>query len=506
MQRKPSSCRLVFILLLLCNMAAVGCDTRDPTGAAGRTPPPLRADTYGPPVMLASFDYQARCSTENLYWGNCEAQPDSLVAVLPAGRHRLGARISGWIEFYGSSGPAPHCSRVGPLGLYQPLLYSYFLRTEVYWTAPRASSVLVPLQLVGTDSSVAEGTVDVPAGGAVYIRRGSGGIMSSYCHMVSPPPTVEITAQEIFDEQSTVVLSCQGDLGPGRVTRDSTVRCEARKEPSSAPDSLQILGWSFENRARMDGDIHATEWEGRMASSGTVTLRAALGAQDPITRTVRIQVVNRVWPELEIRSINRVIMVDPQSMADYPPRGSAFGRHELGKLDFDHMQFTHPESGPNAGVFFLHAPMEILPSTIYLHPALYVATGLPSNLGTASSGYADWLSWSNDQNGHGSGNCGASDVAVFAGNVERHEGVTLAANSHVGVANRSFMQDNVQDRMERIVSQTDTGDVKFRISVQFRRLTDDLSSYHQRQVAFDTLDTPKVYAIGCTFDSNRNDN
>jgi hypothetical protein len=490
--------------LLGCMAAATGCDTHNPTGVDGKAPRSLRADTYGPPVVVANFEYQARCGTFNLIPQSCAPQGDSLVVVLPPGRHRLTARVSGWIQLEGISGPAAHCRRYGPLGYKYDFNLGYFLRTEVFWTLADRSA-FVPLAIVGGDSSVAEGTVDVPEGGAVYIRRGDGGYVG-YCHMVSPPPTVEITAQQIFDEQATVVLSCQGDLGPGRVTRDSTVRCEARKEPSSAPDSLQILGWSFENRPRTDGDVHSPLWTGRMAREGRVSLRAAIGSQQPVTKTVKIEVEDRVWPELVVRSVTRAIHVDLYSMKNYPPSGDAYGRHELGYLDFDHMQFRHPETGPNAGLFYLSAPAQILPSTIHLHPALYLPNSLPSNLDSLSAGYSDWKAWYDDQNGHGSGSCGPGQVAVLRANVERHEGVTLATDSHVGVANRSFIENKFQRRLERVVSESDSTDVKYRLSVVFQRLTDAGSAYHQRQVAFDTKDTPTVFALGCTLDSNRHDN
>ena len=84
--------------------------------------------------------------------------------------------------------------------------------------------------------------------------------------------------------------------------------------------------------------------------------------------------------------------------------------------------------------------------------------------------------------------------------------MTLATDSHVGVANKSFIEAKFQRRLERIVSESNSTDVKYRLSVAFQRLTDTGSAYHRRQVAFDSIDTPKVFALGCTLDSNRHDN
>lgn len=105
----------------------------------------------------------------------------------------------------------------------------------------------------------------------------------------------------------------------------------------------------------------------------------------------------------------------------------------------------------------------------------------------------------------GSGTCYHSALAQFRHNVERHEGLTLANNSHVGVANGSFRSDSVQRRFERICSQVDSGDVKYRVVVMFDSLVGPGSAYRARQAKFDSTDTQTVYNIGCSLDYNRSD-
>lgn len=357
---------------------------------------------------------------------------------------------------------------------------------------------LKPIHILSCDGA---STCDYapPKAGRVYVRAG----LMIGADFVAPDPAY-FASEVTGGSPTTVVVGCVGDLGQGRVTRDSTVRCEVRKEPSSAPDPLQVLSWSFETRARTDGDVHATEWKGRMALEGTVTVRAQLGSQT-VTKTARITVEPRTWPDIQIDSVDHKIEVDPVSMQDYPPNGAAYGRHQLGGLNLDSLKVDSVLAGPNTGYVYVKHPVLMLPSKIFVHPALYAGGLLPPALGPHTPGYSTWLAWYNDQNHHGSGSCDAAGVDRFRQNVERHEGVTLAANSHVGVANHFFRDDHTQRRLEKVVSDIDVGNLKFLLVRLFERLTDSQSTYVSKQNAFDTLDTPNVYKISCTLDSNLSD-
>jgi hypothetical protein len=119
------------------------------------------------------------------------------------------------------------------------------------------------------------------------------------------------------------------------------------------------------------------------------------------------------------------ITVDPVSMAPYPPNGATFGRHQLGGLDLDSLKVDGVLHGPNMGYFYVKDAVRMLPSKIFVHPALYTGGLLPSTMGPHTPGYSDWLAWYSDQNGHGSGSCQAAGVDLFRQNVERHEGLKV---------------------------------------------------------------------------------
>jgi hypothetical protein len=299
-------------------------------------------------------------------------------------------------------------------------------------------------------------------------------------------------------QHARLVLSC-----PGSVTRGGEISCEATVNPVAMKDSLQVTEWSFNGRPRTDGDVHALTWAGPMVDSGVVRVQGQLQGQ-AVADSARIAISARTWPEIQITSVSHRIKVDLVSMAHYPPDGLAFGRHQRGALDSLNMQVRRVDRGPNTGYWYLGAPIRILPSTIYVHPALYLPSSLPSGLNSHSPGYHDWRDFYNDQNGVGSGTCQAADVVTFRRNVERHEGVTLANNSHVGIANFSFRRDSAQSRMERIV-RVDSGAVRQGIAVLWDSLTNRTSGYRQLQAHFDSTDTPNVYNIGCTLDMDRSD-
>jgi hypothetical protein len=74
------------------------------------------------------------------------------------------------------------------------------------------------------------------------------------------------------------------------------------------------------------------------------------------------------------------ITVDPVSMAPYPPNGATFGRHQLGGLDLDSLKVDGVLHGPNMGYFYVKDAVRMLPSKIFVHPALYIGGLLPSTM------------------------------------------------------------------------------------------------------------------------------
>jgi hypothetical protein len=90
--------------------------------------------------------------------------------------------------------------------------------------------------------------------------------------------------------------------------------------------------------------------------------------------------------------------------------------------------------------------------------------------------------------------------------VERHEGLTMASNSHLGVANTVFTTHRIDSTLEALyLYQSD--------SQRLRRRGHDLYVRHVRgpnrdaQRAFDNTDRPAILAkFPCQFDFNQMDN
>lgn len=302
-------------------------------------------------------------------------------------------------------------------------------------------------------------------------------------------------------QEPRLVFSCT----PLTVTRGNDVSCNASVAPSVMKDSFTLTGWSFSGRPRTDGDLLSLTWAGPMVDSGMVRVQGRLRGRS-VADSATIAVSARVWPEIQITSVSHRIKRDVRSMAHYPPDGLAFGRHQRGGLDSVNMQVRRIDHGPNTGYWYLGDPMRILPSTVYVHPSLYLPSSLPPGINSSSPGYSDWRDFYDDQNGTGSGTCQAAAVITFRQNVERHEGVTLAADSHVGIANFSFRRDSAQKKMERIVNPADSAAVRQRVRVLWDSLTNATSGYRQLQAHFDSTDTPNVYHnLGCILDMNRSD-
>ncbi len=304
-------------------------------------------------------------------------------------------------------------------------------------------------------------------------------------------------------EEPKLTLTCNMRSDSVDVERGGNVECRAEVTPPGG-STLRITGWSFNGQPRTDGDTLGRTWAGPMVESGTVRVRGQWGEQQG-EASVRIGVVARVWPDLQITQVILRKEREPNSMANYPPNGRAFGRHIRGEIAFDSMEVRQAASGPNAGYFYIGAPVRILASTVWVHPALYLLHSLPDSVGPSSPGYSDWMRFYTDQNGVGSGTCDHAGLLRFRDNVERHEGLTLANDSHVGVANGSFRADSLQMRFERKFSLSDSSDVKFRVALAMDSFTNNTSNYHWLQAHFDSIDTHNVYNVGCSLDFDRSD-
>ena len=314
-------------------------------------------------------------------------------------------------------------------------------------------------------------------------------------------------------------LRCEGLVGTqltaNRVTRGNTLDCTAYKDPTTATGDLLITGWWFDSKPRSDGDLTAATWSGPMARSGQVRVRGRIGTGPEHDRTVGITVQARPWPQVRLTDAPDVrTELHPVGMEPYPAPGtpdapSSFGRFVLNWPDFTALSVIRITEGPNDGDGILASALQMPQTTIFIHPAL---TPTPSGLSPGMPGYMPWHAWYDDQNGKPSGTCRPKDVAKFKSNVERHEGVTMASNSHWGRTNTAFANANLQGQMERLSTTIQSGEalanlesrVRFEAHVVFNEFM--TNTYYPIQSKFDTDDTANVYNIGCALDFNLEDN
>jgi hypothetical protein len=300
-------------------------------------------------------------------------------------------------------------------------------------------------------------------------------------------------------------LACTSVLGENRVTRGDTITCTASKDPVDVSGELKISGWTFEGADRKDGENTSPRWVGVIAKGGVVRVSGTLDGSAVVADT-RITLRAREWPVYELTHMPDTLIVLLPGMSGYPRVGENLGTFALRLLPEESVSSAVDSiaAGPNAGMLFLRnlPSLDGVGADITLHPALY-----PPSAGME---WADpeYEHWQRDQNRRGSGTCGASAIPVVRREAERHEGVTLAANSHLGVANRGFRELQPQKDFEKLILENQTrAEAVGEIHALWEAFRD--TRLHPRQVAFDANDYPRVYgpeALGCVLDFNPRDN
>jgi hypothetical protein len=185
-------------------------------------------------------------------------------------------------------------------------------------------------------------------------------------------------------------------------------------------------------------------------------------------------------------------------MTDYPSNGHLgnFGANGLNPFS---TPIDSVGSGPNSGLlYFVDRPPFIgSGSSIFVHPGLYP----PGPGGTW--GHTGAQQWYNDQNGAPSGTCSQSNLPLLRAEVERHEGVTMAASSHYGVLNQQFLAHRPERRLEALylfqVPLARLQNRAYQLYEQFIR-----GPAHTAQAAFDNADYPAILSkFSCQFDFNK---
>lgn len=113
--------------------------------------------------------------------------------------------------------------------------------------------------------------------------------------------------------------------------------------------------------------------------------------------------------------------------------------------------------------------------------------------------------WYEEQNGRPNGTCSQADVTRLRAEVERHEGLTRAGNSHFGIANATFLTHRPDQTLEELYMYNVTEErLRMRAYDLFVRYIRGPNRSAQR--AFDQTDYPVIAAkFACTFDFNRMD-
>lgn len=258
---------------------------------------------------------------------------------------------------------------------------------------------------------------------------------------------------------------------------------------------------------RLAGEMDV--WEGEAVATSDVTITVEVTEGGRVTQLnnspqAHFDVQARSWPDwqlIELAQVVREVLVG--EMEPYPKDKSPIGLFQPFRPDATSLPLRRPAQGPNRGLAYIQDPIVISDYAVALHPGLFPP---PPGVTPGSPEYQPWHQWYDDQNGVGSGTCLSADVARLERNVERHEGVTMASDSHFGVANEQFALLHPHTRFEALYTDEPDADLQKTINREF----DDFfgkGPYARAQESFDRTDGPRVFSegIACTFDFNRRD-
>ncbi|HEX8211305.1 MAG TPA: hypothetical protein VF584_14115, partial [Longimicrobium sp.] len=169
------------------------------------------------------------------------------------------------------------------------------------------------------------------------------------------------------------------DCTPNPVTRGQSITCTASKDPASAPGELKITGWSFEGRARTDGDVTSNTWAGVMVNGGRIQVAGTIGEIAVRPEATRIKVDNRVWhdpvPPAQIRKVGCSLpLTDECPLGSPPVYDRDLGQTKLYPESGLAIPYAEINSGPNTGWSYVSgsdAPIRFAALVIFLNEQLY---------------------------------------------------------------------------------------------------------------------------------------
>lgn len=251
--------------------------------------------------------------------------------------------------------------------------------------------------------------------------------------------------------------------------RGSEVDCQISVSPAVAFTITRRLAnsRSITNDDRTPVTVPAGEvyhWKGTRVESTRVTVEgttiATAGQPVQLRASARFDADRRGWQIYTIPSGSIDVKRDTVTISilnpDHPP---PWGAMQLNPVLIDSVaDIDSVATGPNAGAMYLRSQPSFPAGdmvVINIHPAMFppAPTGVLKN--------PAWQVWYNDQDGKGGANllplfpqlwCRQQDMPKFVSETERHEGVTLATNSHVGVAMQALRDGRLDRRLEAWVS------------------------------------------------------
>lgn len=318
---------------------------------------------------------------------------------------------------------------------------------------------------------------------------------------------IEMVFRELTDDvaldYARVYIYSQSDglqCTPAQVARGQTVRCTMTTSQPFRVLRQRSTGSGFSpidegpNLSYAGGGSHV--WEGEAITNTRVQMlveTTGSGGTSQRWYSAPIRVTPRTWPALQLSSPTVTVGLRG-SMQAYPGNGLL----GTARPDLDHaMVRIHPITraltGPNKGLAILRDPLPAIGHSIYMHPGLYNRPGA-----TDIS-----QQWHVDQNGHGSGSCTQAVFSVLTPEAERHEGVTMASQSHWGITARFYQNSNAQRRIERLFTSNPDDVLRANAYNEWVRLHN--GTHHHQQHQFDQSDYPAIAAaIGCNLDVNPN--
>lgn len=263
------------------------------------------------------------------------------------------------------------------------------------------------------------------------------------------------------------------------VVRGAAGKCSATVEPQQTftlvaahatadtfPTLVRVL-----NETYTAGQIH--DWSGRFVVNTRVYFEAQVvvaGATRNLADSVTFLVMPRPWHDWSFPSpptVTRHVYQTPHKNYRATPKecDPKCGYH-LGYTWFPlpepaAFRYDSITSGPDSGLVMVRDEIAFQPIQIYMHPSVYVNHPNPAlSLPTSLPEYRDAAAWFGRQVGgptpsdsKSSRYCTDSLIrSSLIPEAERHEGVTLAPNSHVGKTQEGFSTYHPQRRLESTVT------------------------------------------------------